>query len=65
MEPTSITLSYFRENLPEILAKVYLLKQRFTVTKHGKVCFIITAVDDGPDHDENAPVSPDPLTVTR
>jgi hypothetical protein len=35
VKPIVITVSYFRNNLPEILHRVLLLKQKYILTKHG------------------------------
>lgn len=60
-----VDIEDLKRRLPEILEQVHLFKRRFAIMKKGKLFAIIAPDDDGPDHDENAPVSPDPLTAAR
>ena len=43
----NISFSELRENLPDILARVQLLGNRYKVFKYGKLAFLLVPPSDG------------------
>ena len=41
-KPITITVSYLRDNMPEVLARARFNGQKYIVVKHGKRCAVIS-----------------------
>jgi antitoxin (DNA-binding transcriptional repressor) of toxin-antitoxin stability system len=59
-EPTVITVSEFRAQLPTLLSRVQLLNEKFMITVHGKPFAIMGPAPDK--EDPPAPPRPQPTT---